>query len=57
MKGKKKTILLLIMILCFMNSSVLVYAADNDVYTYTYDWNENIHPSPNVYEVLEVIDY
>lgn len=57
MKGKKKTILLLIMILCFMNSSVLVYAADNDVYTYTYDWDENIQPSPNVYEVLEVIDY
>lgn len=57
MKNKMKTILILIMVLCFMNSSVLVYAADNDVYTYIYDYFENIQESPNVYEVLEVINY
>ena len=57
MNKKMKSILVLIMVLCFMNSSVLVMAADNDVYTYTYDYWGDIRESVDAYEVLEVLDY
>lgn len=57
MKKKMKMLLVLIMVLCFMNSSVLVSAADNDVYTYTYDFFEDYQNSPNPYEVLSTISY
>lgn len=40
-----------------MNSSVLVFAADNDVYTYTFNYWGDIQESADAYEVLDVLDY
>ena len=42
---------------CFLNSSIQVLAADNDVYTYTYDFWGDIQESPDPYQVLAVLDY